>query len=393
MILLSVREVVVDSNEKRGAAVPIGLAAQRQRIGERIDEAITAVLNHGKFILGPEVAELESQLALFCGAKHCITCASGTDALQLILMAEGVSGRDSVFVPAFTFVATAEAVVLSGAIPVFVDVLPNTMNVDPSSLESAIWEAKRRELNPRAVIAVDLFGQPADYASISEIAKSHHLTLIADAAQSFGASLKGQRVGKLATYTATSFYPTKPFGCFGDGGAIFTEDEAKAKLLRCLRVHGLDDRLQSVRLGVNSRLDTIQAAILIQKLTILPRELSSRQANATYYDEQLRDVVQIPSLIPGASSAWAQYTILSKDRDVIAHACRDSGIPTAIHYRVPLHLQAAYRQYPTSPGGLSNSEWLSQRVLSLPMHAYLTQESIQQVTSTIRATIGPLKAN
>jgi dTDP-4-amino-4,6-dideoxygalactose transaminase len=372
----------------------IDLAAQRERLGNRVEQAISAVLSHGQYILGPEVDELERELASFCGARHCITCANGTDALILALMAEGIGPGDAVFVPAFTFVATVEVAVLCGATPVFVDVHPDTFNLDAVSLEAAIGEAGRRELKPRCVIPVDLYGQPANYKAIGEIAKAHDLLMIADAAQSFGASLDGHKVGTLASYTATSFYPSKPLGGYGDGGAVFTDDDARAARLRSLRNHGKGpDRPDTEHVGLNSRLDSIQAAILLEKLRLFPDEIVARQERADRYNEALAAVVKVPELMPGASSVWAQYTILTERRDEVAKSCRDAGIPTAIHYASALNGLAPYRQFPTAPGGLPQAEFLAERVISLPMHAYLSEDAQALIVATIREALASRKAD
>jgi dTDP-4-amino-4,6-dideoxygalactose transaminase len=359
----------------------IDLAAQRQKIGDGIERAISSVLKSGQFVLGPEVAELEGQLAEFCGAKHVISCANGTDALLLVLMAEGIGPGDAVFV------------VLTGATPVFVDVQRDSFNLDASSLDAAIGEAESLGLNPRCVIPVDLFGQPADYHAIRQIADANKLLVLADAAQSFGASLNGGKVGTLADYTATSFYPSKPLGCYGDGGAIFTDDSAKAKLLTALRCHGrYPDGTECGQVGLNSRLDTFQAAILLKKLAIFTQEIVARQRSAERYAEGFGKVVQAPKLMTGCSSVWAQYTIVTDRRDELAKACREAGVPTAIHYASPLHVLRAYREFPTAPGGLYNAEWLAERVMSLPMHGYLADEAQDLVIRTVRGALRSLKA-
>jgi UDP-2-acetamido-2-deoxy-ribo-hexuluronate aminotransferase len=369
----------------------IDLAAQRERLGDRIERAIASVLQHGQFVLGPEVAELERQLADFCGAKHVVSCANGTDALLLVLMAEGIGPGDAVFVPAFTFVATAEVVVLVGATPLFVDVQRDSFNLDPDSLEAAIAEAESVGLKARCVIPVDLYGQPADYTAIRRIADDNNLLVLADAAQSFGASLNG-KVGTLANYTATSFYPSKPLGCYGDGGAIFTDDSAKAKLLVAIRCHGrYSDGSECGQVGLNSRLDTFQAAILLEKLAVFPQEIVAREKTANRYTEGLAAVVQTPRLMEGASSVWAQYTVVTERRDELAKACRAAKVPTAIHYASPLHALPAYREFPTAPGGLPNAEWLAERVISLPMHGYLADETQDLVIRTVRAALRPPK--
>jgi dTDP-4-amino-4,6-dideoxygalactose transaminase len=372
----------------------IDLAAQYRRIGDRVERAISAVLEHGQYILGPEVTELERRLAAFCGAGHCIACANGTDALLLVLMAEGIGPGDAVFVPAFTFVATAEVVVLAGATPVFVDVRADSFNLDPESLEAAIGEAKRMGLRPRCVIPVDLYGQPADYQAIGRVVEANDLVVLADAAQSFGASLNGQKVGTLAAYTATSFYPSKPLGGYGDGGAIFTDDDAKAKLLRAIRCHGRhQDGSECGQVGLNSRLDAIQAAILLEKLLVFPEEIVARQASAERYGEGLGAAVQVPKLMAGATSVWAQYTIVTERRDELAKACREAGVPTAIHYASPLHVLPAYRQFPMAPSGLSQAAWLAGHVISLPMHAYLTEETQDLVIDAVRDAVRSLKGS
>jgi dTDP-4-amino-4,6-dideoxygalactose transaminase len=379
-------------DRKRLIPAFIDLGAQRQRIGDRIEQAIARVLKHGQFVLGPEVGELERQLATFCGAKHAIACANGTDALLLVLMAEGIGPGDAVFVPAFTFVATAEVVVLAGATPMFVDVRPDTFNIDTDSFKAAIGEAKGAGLKPRCVIPVDLFGQPADYKAIRRVAKANNLIVLADAAQSFGASLDGHKVGTLADYTATSFYPSKPLGCYGDGGAIFTDDDAKAKLLTALRCHGRHpDGTECGEAGLNSRLDTFQAALLLEKLEVFPQEIVARQKSAERYAEGLGTMLQVPRPMAGASSVWAQYTIVTERRDELAKACREAGVPTAIYYASPLHALPAYRRFPVAPGGLAQSEWLAEHVISLPMHAYLADEAQDRIIRTVRGVLRSLK--
>ena len=381
----------MSKNGTQTAPAFIDLAAQYRQIGDRVERAVAAVLEHGKYILGPEVVELERRLAEFCGARHCITCANGTDALLLGLMAEGIGPGDAVFVPAFTFVATAEVVVLAGATPVFVDVRADSFNLDTESLKAAIGEAKRLGLRPRCVIPVDLYGQPADYKAIRLVAEANNLVVLADAAQSFGASLNGHKVGTLAAYTATSFYPSKPLGGYGDGGAIFTDDDAKAKLLCAIRCHGREpDGTECGQVGLNSRLDSIQAAILLEKLLVFPQEIVARQASAERYGEGLGSAVQVPKLMAGASSVWAQYTIITERRDELAKACREAGVPTAIHYASPLHALPAYRRFPTAPGGLCQAEWLADHVISLPMHAYLAEETQDLVIRTVRGAVRSL---
>lgn len=368
-------------------AIPFNdLFAQRRRLGGGVERAIARVLDHGQFILGPEVEELEHQLAEFCGAAHCVTCANGTDALALVLAAELVGPGDAVFVPAFTFVAPAEMVPGRGATPVFVDVLPDSFNIDPVSLEAAIGWAKRQGLRPRVVIAVDLFGQPADYPRLARIAKEAGAILVADAAQSFGAALDGAAVGTLADWTTTSFFPAKPLGCYGDGGAIFTADSERAALVRSLRFHGKGaDKYAAARVGVNSRLDTIQAAILIEKLAIFADEIAARDRVAKRYAAGLGNAVATPMLDKNAASVWAQYTIQAPNRDVIALACKAAGIPTAIYYPSPVPGQEAYRDFPVAPDGVPVAERLSRSVISLPMHAYLEPAVQDRIVAAVRA--------
>jgi len=362
----------------------IDLQAQRRRLGKRIDDAILRVVNHGAYIMGPEVQELETKLAQFCGARHCIGCANGTDALALVLMAWGIKPGDAVYVPAFTFVSTAEVVAWFGATPVFVDVLEDTFNMDPESLEAAIAAAAGMKLTPTAVIPVDLFGQPADYRRLLPVAERHGLKVLSDTAQGFGATLDGQRTGTFGDATAASFFPAKPLGCYGDGGAIFTDDDALAEDLRSLRVHGQgSDKYDNVRIGMNGRLDTIQAAILIEKLEIFPDEIGARQRAADYYASRLGSGHLPPVIMNGATSVWAQYTIQLEGRAAVQEACKADGIPTAIYYPIPLSRQTGYRHYPTVPGGTPVSEALADRVLSLPMHPYLDQESQDRILAVI----------
>lgn len=362
----------------------IDLKAQRRRLGKRIDDAILKVVDHGAYIMGPEVRELESKLAQFCGAKHCVSCANGTDALALVLMAWGIKPGDAVYVPAFTFVATAEVVAWFGATPVFVDVLEDTFNMDPDSLEAAIGAAADMKLEPKAVIPVDLFGQPADYRRLLPIAKRHGLKVLADAAQGFGATLDGQPTGTFGDATATSFFPAKPFGCYGDGGAIFTDDDALLEDLHSLRVHGQgSDKYDNVRIGMNGRLDTIQAAILIEKLDIFPDEIVARQRAADYYASKLDPRYLPPMLMDGATSVWAQYTIQLEGRAEVQEACKSAGVPTAIYYPIPLSRQTGYKHFPTVPGGIPVSEALADRVLSLPMHPYLDQETQDRIVAVV----------
>jgi UDP-2-acetamido-2-deoxy-ribo-hexuluronate aminotransferase len=369
----------------------IDIAAQRRRLGKSIDEAVARVLGHCQFINGPEVTQLEAELAAFSGAEHVVSCASGTDALLMVLMAQGVGRGDAVFCPSFTFCATGEAVALTGATPVFVDVDEATFNIDAASLKRAIVTAKKLGLKPVAVIPVDLFGQSADHDAIGAIAAEAGLFVLDDAAQGFGASYKGHRLGSLGLATATSFFPAKPLGCFGDGGAIFTDDAELAEKLRSVRVHGQgSDKYDNVRLGLTGRLDTMQAAILIEKLKIFEDEIAARNKVADRYAQGLGNVVSVPHLASGCTSVWAQYTIrLPKgcDRDGFAAALKAQGIPTAIYYVKSMHQQTAYRDFPVADGGLPACERLSNDVISLPMHAYLDEPTQARVIKAVRGAL------
>lgn len=363
----------------------IDLQAQRRRLGNNIDAAISRVLDHGQFIMGPEVAVLERNLAEFVGCKHVISCASGTDALLMALMVKGIGPGDAVFVPTFTFTATAEVISLLGATPVFIDVDEASFNIDPDSLASAIHAANDDTLlTPRGVIAVDMFGMAADYDSIHRIANLHGLWVISDAAQSLGGSRDGQNIGQLAEITCTSFFPAKPLGCYGDGGAIFTNSDHVAEILNSIRAHGKGtDKYDNVRIGINGRLDTLQAAVLIEKLTIFKDELVSRERIAQRYNSLLSQYAGTPSPTNSTTSAWAQYTIKVSDRDNLAAQLKSVGIPTAIYYPRPLHLQTAYSGCPISPSGCAISETLSQIVLSLPMHPYLDEETQDRIVHSV----------
>jgi dTDP-4-amino-4,6-dideoxygalactose transaminase len=369
----------------------IDIAAQRTRLGNAIDEAVSRVLAHCRFIDGPEVAELEARLAAFCGARHVVACASGTDALLMVLMAKGVGPGDAVLCPSFTFCATGEVVALVGATPVFVDVDEATFNMDPASLKRGILTAKRHGLKPVAVMPVDLFGQSADHDEIAAIAREGGLFVLDDACQAFGASYQGRRLGTFGLATATSFFQAKPLGCFGDGGAIFTDDAAFAEVLRSVRVHGQgSDKYDNVRLGLTGRLDTMQAAILIEKLKIFEDEISARNVAALRYTQALADVVTVPRLADGCSSVWAQYTIRLPsgiDRDNFAAALKAKGIPTAIYYPKSMHQQTAYRDFPVADNGLPVSEALSRDVISLPMHAYLDEATQVRIIEAVRDAV------
>jgi len=373
-------------------AVPfIDIAAQRRRLGKSIDEAVGRVLAHCQFVNGPEVTALEQALARFCGAQHVVSCASGTDALLMVLMAENVGRGDAVVCPSFTFCATGEVVALTGATPVFVDVDESTFNIDAASLKRGIAAARKLGLKPRAVIPVDLFGQSADHDAIAAVAEAEGLFVLDDAAQGFGASYKGRRLGTFGRATATSFFPAKPLGCYGDGGAIFTDDAALAERLRSIRTHGQGvDKYDNIRLGLTARLDTVQAAVLLEKLKIFDDEIAARNEVAECYSRGLGNVVTVPRLASDCTSVWAQYTIrLPKgvDRDGFAAALKAKGIPTAIYYPKSMHQQSAYKDFPVAEGGLLCSERLSADVISLPMHAYLDEPAQERVIAAVRSAV------
>jgi UDP-2-acetamido-2-deoxy-ribo-hexuluronate aminotransferase len=365
----------------------IDLKSQYARIKDSVDAGIKRVLEHGQYILGPEVAECEKRLAALAGSRHCLTVSSGTDALIAPLMALDIGPGDAVFVPSFTFTATAEVVLLVGARPVYVDVHPRLFNIDVDHLAREIAAVKKESTHrPRAVIAVDLFGLPADYAALNRLCEAEGLALIDDAAQSFGGALRNQRVGSLAPITATSFFPAKPLGCYGDGGAIFLDDDALLAKLVSIRVHGQSGRskYEVERIGLNARFDTIQAAVILAKLDVFEAELDRRQEIADHYTKALAGAVETPVIPAGYRSAWAQYSILSDRRDAIAAALKDEGVPTAIYYPIPMHLQAAYRQFGEGEGSCPVSERLAGRVLSLPMHPYLDAATIERIAGVVR---------
>ena len=375
------------------AQIPfIDVAAQRRRLGRAVNEAVARVMAHCQFIMGPEVAALEADLAKFCGAKFAISCASGTDALTLVLMAKGVGPGDAVLVPAFTYAATAEAVAFVGATPVFADVDQATFNVTAETLGRALAAAKRAGLRPKGAIPVDLFGLPADHAPILDFARAENLFALDDAAQGFGGTYQGKRLGTFGLATATSFFPAKPLGCYGDGGAVLTDDDTLAALLRSLRFHGEGtDRSEHVRIGMTGRLDTIQAAVLIEKLKIFADEIEARDRAAKYYSEALAKHVTVPQVPADRTSVWAQYTIRLPNgkRDRFAASLKADGIPTAIHYKWPMHRQPAYQRFPVADGGLPVSERLTEEVISLPMHAYLDAATQDRVIAAVtRAAAG-----
>ena len=379
-------------NERVAENIPfIDIASQRRRLGSAIDQAVKRVLDHGQFISGPEVAQFEAELAAYTGAKFVVTCSSGTDALQMVLLAKGIGPGDAVICPSFTFCATGEAVALRGASPVFVDVDDQTYNIDPTSLMKGISLARKLGLRPKAIIPVDLFGLPADHHAIQEIARAEGLFILDDAAQSFGATYRGQKLGTFGFATATSFFPAKPLGCFGDGGAVFTDDTEYAATLRSVRVHGQGDhKYDNVRLGMTARLDTMQAAILIEKLRIFDDEVRARNVVANRYSSALADVVTVPRVAKGSASVWAQYTIQLPDgvnRKQFAAVLRGMGVPTMVYYEKPMHKQKAYCAYPVLEGGLPVSERISEKVISLPMHPYLDIATQDRVIESVRRAV------
>lgn len=380
----------------------IDLPAQQRRIKDTIDANIQKVLAHGQYIMGPEISELEKRLAAFTGTRHAISCASGTDALLMALMAYGVGPGDAVFTTPFTFIATAEVISLLGATPVFVDIDPATFNIDPVKLKQAVTAVKERdranhplphpdpELKPRGVIPVDLFGLPADYDAINAIARDEGLFVIEDAAQSLGATCGARPVGSLAPIACTSFFPAKPLGCYGDGGMCFTDDDELAGIMRSVRVHGQgSDRYENIRIGINGRLDTIQAAILLAKLDIFPEEIELRKEAAQRYTSLINAAA--PSLVtpatpPGYTSVWAQYSLLARDeahRGRLMDGLKQAGIPSVIYYPKPLHLQTAYDPLGYSAGDFPVSEDTSRRIFSLPMHPYLSRENQNTVIAAL----------
>ncbi len=366
----------------------IDLAAQQKLIRPQLDAAIKKVLDHGQYIMGPEVKEFESQLCEFTGARHALTCANGTDALTLVLMAWGIGPGDAVFVPSFTYVATAEAPAQVGAIPFFVDVLEDTFNIDPDSFKQAIVDCRKHGLNPSVVIAVDLFGQPADIDAITQIAHAENIKVLVDGAQSFGASSKGRMVGSMGDATTTSFFPAKPLGCYGDGGAVFTSNDELASIISSIRLHGKgEDKYDNIRIGVNSRLDTIQAAILLEKIKIFADEVIKRNKIASNYNELLRDYVSTPKVAVGMISSWAQYTIVTSQRDLIKSELQKLNLPSVIYYPLALHQQLGYSKYPYASTGLANSNNLPSQVLSLPMHPYLHEGVVKNIFSKIKSII------
>lgn len=373
------------------ASLPfIDLQSQRKRLGAPLEDSILRVVRSGQYIMGPEIAALEKALAEFCGAPEALACSNGTDALALVLMQKQLGPGDAVLCPAFTFAATAEVVVWFGATPIFVDVDADTFNVTVATLEAGLTAAKRAGVRPVGIIPVDLFGQSADYDTILPWAKANGLWTLVDCAQSFGAHYKGRRAGAIGDYAATSFFPAKPLGCYGDGGAVFFHDSGEREALNSFRVHGQGiDRYDNVRIGMNGRMDTLQAAVLLQKLKIFDDEIAARQRVAERYAAGLADVVAVPVVPEGHISTWAQYTIRvpAAKRTAIADALRAQGVPTAIYYPRPLHRQTAYKDFPAAGDGLPVSERLADEVLSLPMHAYLVAPDQDRIVAALRGAL------
>jgi dTDP-4-amino-4,6-dideoxygalactose transaminase len=363
----------------------IDLKAQYRDLKERIDSRIHRVLEHGKYIMGPEVSDLEEQLARFVGVKHVITCANGTDALTLALMALGIKAGDAVFCPTFTYFASAEAISFIGATPIFVDSDPTTYNICITDLERKVREVLGKdEIKIKAILAVDLFGLPANYPEIEGIAKKYQLKVIEDAAQGFGGDINGKRAGSFGDIATTSFFPAKPLGCYGDGGALFTNNDDYAERLASLRIHGMGaDKYDNVRIGMNSRLDTIQAAILLEKLAQFPKELLVRNEVANGYSLALQGKFKLPVVPRGYRSSWAQYTVQSDQREHWIKRLNNSGIPTAIYYLRGMHQQTAFKSSRIDHPTLKVAERLSQTAFSLPMHPYLTSSDIDRISEIV----------
>jgi dTDP-4-amino-4,6-dideoxygalactose transaminase len=368
----------------------IDLAAQQKRIRDAIDAGIKKVLDHGQYIMGPEVAESEKRLAEFAGAKHALTCSSGTDALLMALMAYDVEPGDAIITTPFTFFATAEVVALLGAVPIFADIDPDTFNIDPEKLPAAIERAKKEGYTPRGIIPVDLFGLPVDFDKITNIAKEHDLFVLDDACQGFGGEYHGKKVGSFGEVTATSFFPAKPLGVYGDGGAIFTDDDDLFSKMRSIRIHGMGpDKYDNVRLGINGRLDTMQAAVLLAKLDIFDDEIVLRQKVADAYTARLKDAVKLQTIPKGLQSAWAQYSMVSPKKDAILSALKNAGIPTMIYYPIPLHLQEAFKYLGHKRGDYPVTERVADGIFSVPMHPYLEEKDIDAVSNVILSATKP----
>ena len=369
----------------------IDLGAQQARIRDKIDAGISRVLDHGMYIMGPEITAIETRLAAAADSRHCISCASGTDALMLALLAKGLKPGEGVIVPSFTFAASAEVMPALGGLPVFAEVDATSFNLDPAGLPAALSAAQAAGVTVVGIIGVGLFGQPADYESINSFAAAEGLWVIDDAAQSFGASWQGNRVGTLARITCTSFFPAKPLGCYGDGGAVFTNDDTEADIMRSCRIHGMGKtRYEYERIGMTARLDAMQAVILDAKLDIFDDELVMRQQVADRYAARLADSVSVPVLADGATSSWAQYTIKLRpgtNREMVMETLREHGVPSAVYYPIPMHLQPPYSRYPVNDDGLQVTAALCEQVLSLPMHPYLDAATQDQIAVALAASL------
>lgn len=365
----------------------INLASQYNENKSSIDQAINKVLTHGQYIMGPEVAELEAELSSYIGVKHTLACSSGTDALVLPLMAQDVNQGDAIFTSPFTFFASAESISLVGATPIFVDIDPDTYNLDVQDLQNKIQQVKKQgNLNAKGIIPVDLFGLAADYNAIQKLADIHGLFILEDAAQSFGAAYKGKKAGGLADVAATSFYPAKPLGCYGDGGAVFTNDDILYEKLVSLRVHGQaksGDKYDNIHIGLNARMDTIQAAVLLEKLKFYDEELEKRNEVAAQYSRRLSNYCETPSIPDGYGSVWAQYTIQVDDREKLKNDLMEKGIPTAVFYPIPIHLSTAYQHLEHKVGDFPVAELAAKHVISLPMHPYLKTGTIDYICDCV----------
>ena len=365
----------------------IDLKTQQKRIKDEIDKRIKSVLNHGKYIMGPEVYELEEKLADFTNSKYCISCSSGTDALLIPLMAMGIGPGDGVITTPFTYIATAEVISLLGAEPIFVDIYPETFNINPDEIEQAIENAKRKGLTPKAIIPVDLFGLPARYRLIEKVAEDFNLFVLEDAAQGFGGSIRNKKAGSFGHVAATSFFPAKPLGCYGDGGAIFTDDEDLASRMRSIRIHGSgSDKYENMRIGINGRLDTFQAAILLEKLSIFDEELQQRNKSARFYSEHININFKKPHIPKDYFSSWAQYSLLTtseQERFKIMSRLKENNIPSMIYYKIPLHMQKVFDDLTYSKGDFLFSEEVSSKIFSIPMHPYLSEDQQEKIIEVL----------
>lgn len=367
----------------------IDLAKQQELIKDRILHRITNVLSHGKYIMGPEIHELESELSEFAGVKHCITCSSGTDALLIPLMAKRIGPGDAVITTPFTYIATAEVISLLGATPIFIDIDSDTFNIDPNNITEGIIEAEEKGLVPKAIIPVDLFGLPADYHQIQAVAEKHDLFILEDAAQGFGGKINGKMAGSFGDVAATSFFPAKPLGCYGDGGAIFTNNQELAQIMRSIRVHGGGtDKYENIRVGINGRLDTLQAAVLLEKLAIFQKEIKLRNEKAEYYSKNLPNKL-IKQVIPqGYTSSWAQFSILAESKEhriEIMTSLKEKNIPVMIYYKTPLHMQKVFSNLGYSADDFPISKNISDRIIAIPMHPYLEMDEQDIILETMHA--------